>query len=141
MSDTALTRCIERLETIERGDWETDRLIFEAVHLPTEFMGSKVESWSRGELGRGYILNTADGYRHLDAVNAPNYSQSLDAALTLVPDNETWEVMRVRTANSPMRSFGHGKMFRAEVGPHQGVSDHAAVALCIAALTLSLKAP
>lgn len=76
---------IARLETLRGPDRECDLLIFEAVGLPTEFFGSKIESWSRAGQGAGYTVNTEDGIRHLSAFNAPYYTTSIDAALTLVP--------------------------------------------------------
>jgi hypothetical protein len=62
------------------------------------------------------------------------FTASLDAAMSLVPETETWELMRLRTERSPFRSFGHGKMFRAEVGLCVSVSDFPALALTCAAL-------
>jgi hypothetical protein len=121
---------IERLRKATGEDWELDRLIFEAVHLPTEFCGSIVKSWSRRGGGHGYTLNTADGFRHLNAVNAPNYTASIDAALTLVPEDALWRV-------------GHEGddapgIYLAVVMPRgpQTHSEHSspAIAICIAAL-------
>ena len=66
---------------------------------------------------------------------------SLDAALTLKPAScPWWRVGKVQDEHSPMRAFGHGKSFTAEVGlnwgdaPLLGHADKAPIALCIAAL-------
>lgn len=75
---------IARLERLTGSDRELDFLIFEATAFPSSYFGSPIESWSR-DGGAGYCVNTADGYRHLSAFNAPYYTNSIDAKL---PDED-----------------------------------------------------
>lgn len=122
---------IARLEKATGNEWELDRLIFEAVHFPAEYGGSKVESWSRGGAGHGYTINTVDGWRHLDACNAPNYTASIDDALTLV--TERW-----RKDIWLKRHNGHHWSCELHIPSSEvdGRHVHAPIAICIAALRL-----
>lgn len=88
---TPLTTLIERIEKAEGPDWSIDRAIFEALCLPDKMFGSKVESWFSDGFA-AYGCNTADGIRHLNAINAPNFTASIDAALTLLPEDYDWIV-------------------------------------------------
>lgn len=135
----SLDALIERLTAATNpylSDLNND--IFEAVAFPAEYFGSKIESWSRGD-GR-YTINTVDGIRHLDALRAPSYTLSIDAALSLIPSANWWEIGKTSDEKSPMRHFGPAGIYVARThsnyghsGEH-GAHDLPAVALCIAAL-------
>lgn len=75
----------------------------------------------------------------------PRFTESVDAALTLVPEGAAWwEVRKIQAADSPMRAFGPCGMFTAKVGMNwgdNGISgnhDSPAIALCIACLRARL---
>jgi hypothetical protein len=78
-----LLELAERCERATRADWQLSKDIFRATGgLPDVCFGSKVVSW----FGDGpFGCSTEDGKRHIDYINAPAYTGSLDAAMTLVP--------------------------------------------------------
>jgi hypothetical protein len=89
MSKAALLELADRVEKATGNSWSLDKAIFLAVDVPMTVMGSKVISW----FGDGpFGCNTEDGRRHLDYINAPNYTASLDAAMTLVPEGALFSV-------------------------------------------------
>lgn len=64
---------------------------------------------------------------HGDKIDAPEYTDSIDAALLLVPDGAAWSVMQNHI--SPAASVGGNR-----VGPWWRRRSTPALALCIAAL-------
>lgn len=131
MSTETLLSLAARCETAGSNSWDLDREIFKAVHLPDIWFGSKVISW----FGNGpFGCNTEDGKRHLDCINAPNYTSSIDAAVMLVPEQYWWSITDYREAPA---------VKQAEASVHWKGGIHAfkcassasvALALCAAAL-------
>lgn len=99
---------IERLEKVVAPDRELDRLIWDA----TNGRGG-VDEWTVGQ------------------IDAPAYTASIDAALTLVPDGLNY-VLKARNpgAKSEARVGGLQGGFYIKDGEH----SCPAIALCIAAL-------
>lgn len=132
-----MNELIERLETMTTPGRDADFMIFEAAAFPAEYFGSKIQSWSRAG-GAGYTVNTEDGIRHLSAFNAPNYTGSIDAALTLLPKGWFWEL------STAEYEFGvpHATLWAPTPGRHRAIgspateagADTPAFALCLAAL-------
>ena len=124
---------IRRLEETTEGGRELDFLIFEATHDFGEFFDSPVESWSRDEDGI-YTINTRDGFLHLGATHAPNYTTSIDAALALIPKG----MGRYIWAGEGAAQVTIG-ILGWDWGPHispkgKGEAKTEPLALCIAAL-------
>lgn len=133
---------IERLEKAEGPNFELDCAIFEEM-LPTEMFGSKVSSWFRSDDTHYYGCNTEDGYRHLDCLRAPNYTGSVDAALTLVPELDRprhgcwWSIQQTVGSFGSSGVFYHAELL-VVVGEQyettHGFNASPAISLCIAAL-------
>lgn len=118
---------IKKLEAAPGPSLALECEIAEAF-LPSEWFGSKVESW----FGHGtgiYGCNTADGMRHLDCQRAGKFTTSVDAAMTLVPDGLDFVVRSLR-GHAEARVGGAKDDYIIKGGHH--VTP--AMALCIAAL-------
>jgi hypothetical protein len=127
MSD--LAKLIKRLEKATDPDRWLDAAVVVALDIRPDWLKN-----ARGELwvdDRGAVLfrdecfkRRGPGNPSLREKDVPEYTASLDAALTLVPDNTPWMLTRYSNAT-----------IWAEVGEewqHQGATP--ALALCIAAL-------
>lgn len=81
---------IKRVEAANGADWQLSVDIFKATGgLHDVYFGSKVISW----FGNGpFGCNTEDGVRHLHCINAPAYTGSLEAAMTLIPSGAVWTI-------------------------------------------------
>lgn len=130
MTDTSsLSHLIERLEKATAPDWRLSADIFREVGLPDTFFGSKVISW----FGDGpFGCNTEDGRRHLDCINAPPYTSSIDAAMTLKPGYHKYILGSEWCAVWQE----DGRYNDAERVPTR---NRPAIALCIAALKAQLS--
>ena len=132
VASPALLLNIADLCCVSAGNsWALDRSIFKACHRPTVWAGSRVISW----FGDGpYGCNTEDGKRHLDCINAPNYTASIDTAVSLVPEGFYWHVGHGRTRDD--EPLGGASVIAA--GSLETISEAeattAALALCAAAL-------
>lgn len=124
-----MTDLIARLESAPEGSRGLDAEI--ALHLYP-----RISTYESDEVrGSGHWVSPDYG-----AIYAENYTTSLDAALTLVPEGQEiwWEVRQMCSLSSPMKG-GEG-IFSARVGLNYGAdgylgrSDNPALALCIAAL-------
>lgn len=79
-------------------------------------------------------------YGDLADDEVPAFAESIDAALTLVPEGCWWEIGKTADESSPMRNFGAIGVYRSAVHWSYGDpgfigrSDAPAIALCIAAL-------
>lgn len=146
---TKIEELISRLEKAPGANFALDCAIFETTGLPDEWFGSRVEAW----FGHGsgvYGCNTADGKRHLDCLRAPNYTSSIDAALTLIKDGWFYSIVKEHQDFLPADET---KLFSAEVRApvvwgqdpetkmpdpfietYTGEAHNPAIALCIAAL-------
>lgn len=135
MKKEMLLSLATRCEAASGNSWDLDREIFKAVHLPDTWFGSKVISW----FGNGpFGCNTEDGTRHLDCINAPNYTSSIDAAAMLVPEQYWWSVTDYRQAPAV-------KQAEASVHWQGGVcgfrcASSASVALALSAAALRARA-
>lgn len=132
-----------RCEQAERNSWDLDREIFKATGgLPDVWFGSKVISW----FGDGpYGCNTEDGRRHLDCLNAPNYTASIDTAMTLVPEGVnlidlklSWDTAAERA--HPACSVKWYEPGATGNGWHACVASGKTAALAIANAALQLRA-
>ncbi len=83
---------IERLAAASEGSRELDRAIMEAVYLPTlkQWNGVEVESWWAD--GDSYGCNTVDGWRHEKVICLSQWTRSIDAALSLLPEGCAYEI-------------------------------------------------
>lgn len=135
--DTKLMELALRCGEAAGVDWQLSVDIFRQIGLPETWFGSKVENW----FGNGpFGCNTVDGLRHLDCVNAPSYTGSIDAALTIVPPEHWWSIEQTAAPDSPLRNFGARRgLYLAKVFAWKGPGDTAthdlpALAICAAAL-------
>ncbi len=135
---------IERLERAAAADRELDRDIARSLEqLPTKpFTGPSAWDMHKGMFWVYGKKDTKDGsIEEKWSRTAPRYTSSVDAALTLVPENSAWAISR-----GDPDPEGYPKPFRATVMPplvKDGYRDatewhtHSAIALCIAALKTS----
>ena len=121
-----LNELARRVEMAPSNSWDLDREIFKATGgLPDVWFGSKVINW----FGDGpFGCNTEDGMRHLGCINAPNYTASLDAAASLIPDGFDWILERVNDGMTIGARVGHNDPNRISF------AETPALALCAAAL-------
>ena len=115
---TDLPNLIARLEAAEGPSRELDREIAEAVGMELRVRGSTL------------VFVDTDG-SHLMA--APDYTASLDAAVSLVPEGWWWLLEQWGFAKPDRRQIFRADLFQ----PKQEITAHApipALALCIAAL-------
>ena len=102
---------IKRLENAEKGSRELDKAIARAL-------GFRIAASTGGPM----IMRQNDNVASWDL---PHYTTSLDAALTLVPEEFDWLVSHVNGGLTIFAQVGPGKEYFAETAP---------LALCIAAL-------
>lgn len=135
---TPLSDLIARLEAAQGGSEELSREISEAIGWRQESVGDE----SRGYFVPRYVVwFDPSGARKEAGQLYPPFSQSLDAALTLVP--ERWNYQLLKTGGVLLSS---GKPFSASIKapseygwvdppyPSDGYADTMPLALCIAAL-------
>lgn len=123
---TALSDLIARLEAAKEGSRELDALIF------TEVFEAELRPWSPTRRVRTlwWFKRNSEQVLRYGKDSHPHYTTSLDAALTLVPEN-----MRIEL-------IGSGSAWRCEVRhftAYERVAEYfgaptPALALCIAAL-------
>jgi hypothetical protein len=118
---------IERLEDAIEGDAELDEGIAEFLgHEVTEYRGGIVAGWGRR------VINYKHGWLKGDKEPLPHYTTSIDAALTLVPEEiinygiELYIGAKENGCDFPAGQYDNWVQVRGAATP--------ALALCIAAL-------
>lgn len=127
---TTLSNLIARLEAAKEGSRELDAWIFCSVEHPDKKPEHNLFYKNREEWGVFVSNAPSPGMTFHDA---PHYTTSLDAALTLVPDGMCW---RYDSALGWAQIFdlGRSPIEVADSGDAELTSYHAPLALCIAAL-------
>jgi hypothetical protein len=119
---TALLALAERVERLTGPDREVDALIHRAV---TPELADTLTGGETGTPGTGWLVGG-----NLDwPTKAPEYTRSLDAALTLVAPQTAWHLSAGGNKGDP---YGAG-VFRWH-GNHMAVGKNPAIAFCAAAL-------
>lgn len=120
-SATDLSSLISRLEAAREGSRELDAEIWKAIGL-TPKQEKHCAEWCRMD-GRTDLTRE----RYI-AAWAPNFTTSIDAAMTLLPERTQWQLNRTGI-------FDQEDSCRAEVDWSNGTwADTPPLALCIAAL-------
>jgi hypothetical protein len=117
---TSIQKLIERLEKASGDSRELDRDIAIAAGWERKVVSQNEDDyWRKGEFF---------SWSREDSEHPPYFTSSIDAALTLVPQNTPWNVGSILLP---------GATWRAVVGRNQryiGKHKRDAIALCIAAL-------
>lgn len=132
---------IKRLEAASRRDESIDEAIMATLCERKMFNFGASEEQDDGSWAPVEQMAWVDRETGYASTHAREFTGSLDAAIRLKPADYWWECVQKCAPDSPMRSFGHGKMFVAKVGKfgsgsdyHVGAHDDPIIALCIAAL-------
>lgn len=132
MTPHSLTDLIERVEAARGPDRELDALICQMVDLPC-----CIEPDCLPDVLRAAIAYTLDGSWPHDTDSVPDYTASLDAALTLVADDCTW--LRLSPATMTVSRPDPNEKRWAKHFEAQAATP--ALALCAAALKARARTP
>lgn len=122
---------IKKLVAASEGSPELDADIFEDVFGLTEYEGEPIVKWQRVKKWTGsyaYDILTPKRMK-TEALAVLEYTTSLDAALTLVPNGWGWHVRHDNDGN-----YGHCLYPGLNVSPGAAVAATPPLALCLAAL-------
>lgn len=127
-----IEKLIERLERVTEGTRLLDAQIMKATRSVPEIWKSEDRE----------LIPREDGFasfgKHGASVAAPNYTASIDAALTLVPEGMFW-------ACAPSWDLREHRIYKPYDGgtlqwpEWKGEHKHDAIALCIASLRARLQ--
>ena len=127
-----LKELAERAESATGPDRELDGLIAVAVNHGSLPGAVKIAPEDETTRRRGWVLHTFNGRRSWH--QAPRFTASIDAAMTLVPEGLVWNVMT--DFGLPGRARLWGSVLPGQVKDRGWSADGAtpALALCAAAL-------
>lgn len=116
---------IVRLEAASGPDRELDGRIWCALN------GYPFVQWD----GAGCVYRGRDGIGHIAHDHIREWTRSIDASMTLVPDGWSWKLLHEPKYTRVYRVVVRGASTLAEVAPAYVISSPTpALALCIAAL-------
>jgi hypothetical protein len=126
MTDT--TKLAERIEALEGPCREMDAEIFKAVGapLPKAAFGMDIELQPDPNSASGFVMPVGELQVRYEC---PQYTASLDAAMTLVPEGWNWLVGTDAGVGFQSALLRHG-----EEAPIEAIAATPALALCAAAI-------
>jgi len=154
------TDLLARLEAATEGSRELDGLIAAATKTGARRLyklaeGCHYEYEASEDIGKVNVFSVGPTLRHLEQIyDAPHFTESLDAALTLVPEGWFWEIALGVPANtrskigagpywatlSPMDEKLIEKMREAKLLSHEGDIMSGAPTAALAACKAILRA-